>query len=732
MYRSGIGLSAGAAGSRFGRLLVGLTAGLMVTLGGACGHGGKPLGAELLLLLSGGGQGGATDLRITGLEETSPTALTPLTVNTAGLDAAQAVTITLTGPSGYSAVLKPIRVGSNDSIVVAMPLYFDPATRDTGRFTGTLAISQGPRSSAPVAVTIEDIPKLADYGLSLGIISRDFYDYQILSMGQQLNALRAVQGMPGNTVDTSVLQTDVEQQIINARLARKDIDRIIANNSLQIAAGTLPSGTPLVFDKSSVEIMDRISAMYLRALGAGAGYNPNGGLQGKLTGWSPNTLQTEFQKAGITVSDLKGFLEIMKKVDKVKDIAGNVRTAMSSEGVVDTMLAASSAGNVVLKIAGATDLAKVIGTIVSMTNIAVDNWRVVTDMYHVVKVAEQSGYNAAAIAVAVDQLKASKNKLARDNADLMKNMVPFAGELTQFGLEVYDAMREGSSALGAIQYVAKKDLLVAKDTLASAIGAVTSAVAQLTGPSPGQGFAPISGSVAVDSCTPSGLTLVLDFGPGQWFSAVTLDQLGSYHMLIPLGMVAANYGAANLTLSNPATGAVIASMVVNLGSLTQAGATLPVLSGLSAPGGCITSATCVIAGIPHNPADNFFFGGPPGTFISHKITVTGVAGGAVNWMIQPGVRMNGVGFFSQYYVTADSCGTWGTYTWPYSSGNQHYFGSACQRNAGNTAATQFTHTVYASLTQDNGTQAVVLGTSSFPIHCPLPLPCGAWGSVCAP
>jgi hypothetical protein len=64
-------------------------------------------------------------------------------------------------------------------------------------------------------------------------------------------------------VDTSADQSDMNALLKTAIQSRNDVDRILLNNSTVINWGNLSDGTPVQFDKNSLDIMDRVIAVFL-------------------------------------------------------------------------------------------------------------------------------------------------------------------------------------------------------------------------------------------------------------------------------------------------------------------------------------------------------------------------------------------------------------------------------------------------------------------------------------
>src|ERR1017187_3789384 len=139
---------------------------------------------------------------------------------------------------------------------------FCTRTRETGAAQTmaapvSLVLVQNGVSTPPVTINILDLPRLTDYGVQLGNISHSFLNYAAVSLAHRINELQACVGLPGNTVDASQSLTNLSSLMLSTIQARVDIDNVLTNNGLIIPAGTLPDGTPLQFDQSSLDMMER-------------------------------------------------------------------------------------------------------------------------------------------------------------------------------------------------------------------------------------------------------------------------------------------------------------------------------------------------------------------------------------------------------------------------------------------------------------------------------------------
>jgi hypothetical protein len=188
---------------------------------------------------------------------------TPLSIATSGLVQGVPVSVNFSNNLGYFSTDTPIRVETDGTVVVAVPLYIDPTTGVITQGQVSLILSQDASSSAPVAFTIQDLPTLSTLGTQLGDISHAMKILEAMLLGTNLGQIQAAQAVLDTQVDTSEAQASLSTLSKGVLESRNDIDRILLDNTVVITAGTLSNGTPVSFDKNSVDLLDRIFAASL-------------------------------------------------------------------------------------------------------------------------------------------------------------------------------------------------------------------------------------------------------------------------------------------------------------------------------------------------------------------------------------------------------------------------------------------------------------------------------------
>jgi hypothetical protein len=565
-------------------------------------------------------------LAITSVSSSSPTALTPLYVSTAGFDPSQPFSISLFNSSGYSATLTPLRTEGNGTVVLAMPLYIDPTSGNTSSLNASLTISQGSQTSSPVALTIQDIPQNSDYGTSLGQITEAFYDYQQISMGAMLNGLQAIQAIPGNAVDTTAAQAHVSTQLMNAILARSDIDQIVLSYSTQVGAGILPDGTSISFNSSSIEMMDRLIGTYLTAIQPAIssaaqameehrlhsratraanvirisdrtgrfshrpGVRDASPLFGAMSG--PSARRGFRRAQSIATPDgIASVLPILSVVDAGETIASALRTDWSSDSTVGDRLIASEAGAyaglliygtaaAALGVAGAPAIvaaATTAGAVIALAAIANDIYKVATNPNNILT-GSASGQSGSALATAISAIDSPEGTLVLDSVKMILGNLPDAVPAAKF------LQNEGSQVgiEGANLLISTLQLYA--QNASSDQTTVQDAAAQFATPfpSPLEGFAYITGSVNVPTNEGAGAPLSgiqLSSDLSDVFTTIA-DPSGNYDIFVPLKDPWFDYVNADVTIVDPISQTNLGSETVDLSSLTTgAPLQIPTLQG---------------------------------------------------------------------------------------------------------------------------------------------------------
>jgi len=521
-------------------------------------------------------------------------ALSPLYVTTAGLDTTKPFTLTLSNLSGFSPAVTPIRVESDGTIVLAVPLNIDPNSGQTTAYNASLTITQGTLVSAPVQLSVQDIPPLSAYGTTLGAISRAFFNYQEASLARMLNSLQAIQALPSTpgTVNTSNAQIDIQTQLTNIIEARNNIDRVITTNSTEILIGTLPSGTPINFDQNSVAIMDRILGVYLTTL------------QPSFAPSAVTRRHTLIERPKPETVNWNAIIQTLGAINSGETIGGAVRTTLqSSSSLADDIISIGQGSSALVGLAalgaGAAGVAgapvvvagaAIAGVVFGVAAIVNDVYHIETDTSQIAQLSN-SGTDPTSLAQAQVDLTASQKNLAFDTVGtiLTPFTIPAEGAAT-FGQGIVQLLTEaGSGVIGTsisgAQLVNGTLQLYSQNQAINDADAIDAAAGQFTTPfsSTSDGFGDVVGTVSITNSEGpilSGLTGVsINSTSGVNFTTIG-DSNGDYDILVPLGSTTLNYGNMTIDAFDPVSDDALDTLSLNLDQLLSSPSLLgPTLNG---------------------------------------------------------------------------------------------------------------------------------------------------------
>ncbi len=200
---------------------------------------------------------------IASVSNTTPLPLTPIALATTGIDPTLPVTVTYSNAVGYHVSGNPLRVEADGTVVVPVPLYVDQQSQQIGAGTVGLTLTQAGVSSQSISLTIQDLPSVSAYGIAPGQISRALLVFHALTTASNLNQLQMYEAVSGGTGATLPQQARTVQLLQTAIKARNDVDRLMLDPTTVIPTGSLPDGTPAQFDRNSLDMMDRVAAVFL-------------------------------------------------------------------------------------------------------------------------------------------------------------------------------------------------------------------------------------------------------------------------------------------------------------------------------------------------------------------------------------------------------------------------------------------------------------------------------------
>lgn len=515
------------------------------------------------------GSQNAASASITSVNSTTPSALSMLSINTTGFDASKPVSVSVTATPGSTYQLTPVRFQSDGTVVVALPLYVDPATAMTSGYSAAVVVSQGSLSTNSTTVSVQDIPPLSTYGAGLGAISHAFYDFLAITQGRVVNELAAIQAM-FTGVDTSSVRAALSAQMLNAIHARNDVDRVIVDSSTQIPAGTLSSGLPFYFNAKSVEIMDRLFGYYLNALQGAVGSakyqhrsrNHDYQVRTQLAASNLNVLSTVL---GGTISETLGIVGAISNAAA----PGSTTTTQVLDGISGVLIGATKYLAVAGLVTGGTaDVAAVVtGVLGGTVALISDGIKAYNAQQQVIQLS-QSGASQTALTNAIDARNAAYVSIVTDELGAALSLLG-GSAIVQENL-LANATFQGATLAASIAGLSA-------DTIGQWITTSTNAGNQVSQvfSTPQQGFGNVTGGATINNTNGNSALSGLyetDIGVGsgsasETFSGIT-DSSGSYDVLIPLSVPGLDYSTSSITIVDPSTKAALGTEPVNLSNVT--------------------------------------------------------------------------------------------------------------------------------------------------------------------
>jgi hypothetical protein len=493
--------------------------------------------------------------------------MTPLTLMTSGFDMSSPLQVSLSGSTGSGSVtLKPIRVGSDGTIVVAMPLHIDGATGKTADFDALITVSQGGVSSPPQPLTVRDLPQLADLGVALGTMSRAFYIHQQLAGFGVVNVLQAIALLRTPGPDTTAIRNQLATQAKNAILARNDVDRIINDNTTSIPIGTSANGVAVAFNAQALEMQDRLVAQYLLAYPFTPAASPR-----QPKGAAPEALPTGALALSQTIATAQGWVTYKTAqqsflsgttLDEVLAAASVLQTVVSvGASLVVVGAALASAPEIALGAGAVLTYAALAGVAIGAASIGNDLVNVATSGY---KYAVASGSDTAAR----NDFEKAGAALATDAVNTYLQAEGIGGLSQAFDLTAGINVLEGlfdetgkSAVLGAAQFIASTANLYVQKALSTDGQALMPAFDVCTPTNP---LGQVIGQADVTNPGPAvfdGLTGV-EVNNGLLTNLADVD--GAYDLILPVGSPSLDYKNLDFSLYDPISGMVINSAMADV------------------------------------------------------------------------------------------------------------------------------------------------------------------------
>jgi hypothetical protein len=529
---------------------------------------------------------------LTALPGSSSLPLTPIRITTSGVNPSLPLQVRFSGSSGYSLTESPIRMESDGTVIAAVPLYVDPATHKVSSGDVSVVLTQSNIQTASATLTINDLPPVNSYGVKPGEISHAMLVFQAMQIGRRLNAYQAFQGAVGNTVDSSTSQTALSSLLMKTIEARSDVDRVLLDNAVTIPAGALPDGTPLQFDATTLDFMDRVQAVFLSgtfgnlvlSTNGNAGPVPSTRARGHLLtprGGSPQSPRKAALPRLNQSSPNNSQLTTMNQI--LLAMQGLAASGQLPLSTIDTVNA-KNLGD------GVSAIATGIGAVGGLANETFGGVAgLVSVASTVIHCWEDDGMWAFAKATGNDQVAAliaqDMDSIPRDQIyGSLKTLVtsPFLAEATaatKVASTAFDLITEGIKFYG-LATGENSGSSPSEDADKTSLQIVKSDASVFAPPN--QGIAEVEGTSTVTSdlgieAPESGIEL--SPGPGEDLTAIA-DPSGNYSILVPLGVPSFNYATSTFSLVDPETQSVFSSENVDLTNAKSSTVTqIPALTG---------------------------------------------------------------------------------------------------------------------------------------------------------
>jgi hypothetical protein len=496
-------------------------------------------------------------IAITSVSTSSPTPLTSLQMGTTGINPSNAVTLTFSNSSGFSATEQAVRVQSDGTVIAGVPLYVIPSTGQIGQGTVSLVLTQGTQSSASTSLTIQNLPALSTYGTELGQISHSFLIFEAMLHARRLNEFQAAQQLVGTSVNTASAQT-VMQDLINAsNLARADVDNVMSNNGTVFSWGSL-GGTNLQFNSTQLDAMDRIIAVYLTqqflSSGSASASSPT---SRSRTGKPPIRPELSFGSVGSLLTCLGSnssacFMQAQEAVQ-------------SSPNPTDTSTAWLTGMKATLNLGGAGQDAALPGLALGFVHLSAG----LDSLTHAVSDAANclgslDGCDAGAQGAIQSELNSAGSGIVSSVTQTISQVPTLLGlEVEQQTVKLAD---QGIASLLIIGQDGSSGQIAAAD--ATGVSLVSSStLSQLSG-NLGYVTGIAENPTNQSTSSPQNSLDLCCFGASGLDMIALADPNGNYDLLVPIGVAGTNYSDLSLSEDDTATSATLATETVDLSDLS--------------------------------------------------------------------------------------------------------------------------------------------------------------------
>ncbi|KXU92105.1 hypothetical protein CR51_31215 [Caballeronia megalochromosomata] len=479
--------------------------------------------------------------------------------------------------------------------MVATPAYLDSKTGKTAPLIASLQITQGTSTSNSVQIAIADLPASSTYGQSPGAISRAFINAQEIYFGLTINALQAMRKLPTSKTNTNTVQQRLTKQLTSTIESRANIDLIITGSQKSLLLGTAKDGSAIAFDSNSVDVMDRIIAMYLQSVGyLSSSIYP----AVKANNAVSKQQVASSASAAVPVARPLNVPQAITGLGTVSGAVGVTNNAIQANGAANShngtdaiiaigqgvTTAAITIGTLAIAVAGAPEvvaLATIMGTMFAVGSVVNDafKWNAASNA---VDAALANG-DAAALATAEQNLTYAKANTAIDAVGAALGIFGFPASVAEaggLGEAVVNALKVAQETPTgvAVQGLSLIDNLAGLYSTATAPSEASADSQSMTSsnaevPVGANSFGLVDGTLNISNANnpdlwPLAGVSLTDPGSNTAFTTMA-DSGGDYSLIVPLGVPGLDYPQMSLQPFDPISDVPLApSTSINLSGLT--------------------------------------------------------------------------------------------------------------------------------------------------------------------
>jgi hypothetical protein len=498
----------------------------------------------------------STGIAITGFSTTTPTPLTLLQIDTTGINASSAVTVTFSDSAGFSATEQAIRVQSGGTVIAGVPLYVDPTTGQFGQGTVSVVLTQGAVSSASSSLTIQTLPTVSSYGVQPGQISHAFLVFSALVHARRLNEFQAAQQLVGTSVNTSTGQSAMQDMITASNDARSDVDSIAANSATTFSWGSL-SGKTIQFDSTQLDAMDRIIAVYLSQQFVSPGISGNLRL-------GPLSAHKQSASPAVSFSSMGSLLTCLASNENACFMQAQ-EAVQSSSNPTDTSTAWLTGLKTTLSVGGAEQEAALPGLAQGLVQVST----AMDSLTHAISdtatcIGSLDGCDASAQQAVESELNSAGAGIVSSISQTISQVPALLG----LELEAQQAGIANDGLQGLTKIMADESSGALGTADATDLALVSSTNQPLLNGNLGYATGIADEASGQTSSTPQNSLDLCCFGTSGLGIVALADQGGYYDLLVPIGVADTSYGT--LTLSeDSSSGTLLDSETVALSDITS-------------------------------------------------------------------------------------------------------------------------------------------------------------------